>query len=327
MADWNSIEDNRIVVNSTLISGVNAGAFGALTSIPNDQLGATKARATQYVNIAANNPYLAAKTSNQLVAKRDLNGITSYQYSFNYSPIDYASACSSSTTVNVYSPDAVLTNGSSLYSNVNFSNGVDIGYYSDTTNSYFVDQASFTFDADYMVLNYKWTDGDDLDTRTRIVVPDIGQTTQSTYIGWSLQGVWPTTGTPILTWGGDNTNVGYEAVLLNVAALKAAYPSASTMTVDLRAFWYSVVGTNDVVLDAILWKGGTPIAQGSGGNPAFSFTNPTATATQYVVSVGKPITLATQASSTSGERVGTLTYNLSTGLGSFNINDTTTPSV
>jgi hypothetical protein len=36
---------------------------------------------------------------------------------------------------------------------------------------------SFTFNADYIVVSYEFTDGTDLDTKTRIVTPNIGQDT------------------------------------------------------------------------------------------------------------------------------------------------------
>lgn len=193
----------------------------------------------------------------------------------------------------------------------------------------FAIQQAFVFDADYMLLTYQFTDGLDLDTRTRIVTPDVGQDTQPEYVGWGVASVWPAAGTPLLDWGGDNTGTGFESVLINVAQLKASYPNASTLVVDLRAFWYNTQGFNPVNVAATLWKGGTPIKQGSGGNPAYSFTNPTATATLSIASVGKQITLAptTNKQQSSGERVATLTYNLTTNTGSFNTNDTTTPSV
>jgi hypothetical protein len=37
-------------------------------------------------------------------------------------------------------------------------------------------------EADYMVLTYEFTDGQDLDTRTRVVTPIIGQTTTCEYV-------------------------------------------------------------------------------------------------------------------------------------------------
>ena len=57
--------------------------------------------------------------------------------------------------------------------------------------------------------------------------------------------------------------------------------------------------------------------------------NITATETFQISSVGKMITLAPTAdkANSSGERVATLTYNLSNNIGILNNNDTTTPSV
>ncbi len=505
MANWNSATNDQIITNNTLQSGVNEGKFTLKEAIPANDLGLTKARADQYVNIAIFNPTYSAKSSNQLVAKQDLVGlvslnltlanldgdgadnqsaaldqfgsnpinyfgnstenytvaagsITAYSYTTNtsqyswtvvpsnslqrqlvvtdettstvlydqysavgnstqmnhvfnavagrtyaiwssilwtnpvscwftnvsgvylgsvpiintsglgvstsivdggsfqayalrgnyndfcytcqtvythtlsYSAVDCAAACSNypAFTATYYSPDSTLTFNSLIYTNPGLCfYDLTPGYYSDGTNCYQIDNndPEFQFDADYILLTYQWTNGTDLDTRTRIVVPDIGQDTQPEYVGWGVQGIWPLSGTPIIDWGGDNTGQGYEATLIDLVALKAAYPSTSTITIDLRAFWYSTVGTNDVVVEATLWKGGTPIQQGSGGSPAYSFTNPTATATQYVSSAGKQITLQTQANSTSGQRVATMSYNVFSGVGSFNTNDTTTPSV
>lgn len=187
----------------------------------------------------------------------------------------------------------------------------------------------FVFDADYMLLTYQFSDGVDLDTRTRVVVPDIGQDLQTEYIGWAVSSVWPSSSSRILDWGGDNTGVGFESVLVNVALLKAQNPSATTMVVDLRAFWFNTVGVQPVTVAATLWKGGSPIAQGGYGSPAYSFTNPTALGTLNITSVGKQITSdgSPSKSSSSGQRVATLTYNLVNNTGSFNSNDTTTPSV
>lgn len=181
--------------------------------------------------------------------------------------------------------------------------------------------AEFSFAADYIMLTYQFTDGRDLDTRTRIVSPNVGQTSQSTYLGWGRQTRWPLTGTQFLTFSGDNTGTGYEAVLVNLVAFKNQYPSATEIVVDLRGFWYNSIGNNPVNVHAVLWKGGTPVKSG------FTWTNSTATNTYDISSVSKAITLNTQDSNTSGQRIATLTYNLQNSQGSFNSNDTTTPSV
>jgi len=189
--------------------------------------------------------------------------------------------------------------------------------------SFTLGQTTFTFDADYMMLTYEFSDGLDLDTRTRIVTPNVGQDTQNKYIGWSCQFFWPTTGDPYLSWSGDNTGTGFESVLVDLTKFSVAYPSATSILLDMRGFWFNVVGVNPVNVAATLWKGGTPVKSG------FLWTNSTATATFNIDSVGKVVTsqgLPNKASS-SGERIATLYYSLATGQGAFNNNDTTTPSV
>lgn len=189
-----------------------------------------------------------------------------------------------------------------------------------------IGQSSFSFEADYIMLTYQFTDGTDLDTRTRIVSPDVGQNTQSTYLGWSRQTSWPLSGTPYLLWGGDNRGTGYESVLVNLVQFRTMFPSAAEILMDARAFWYTVIGNNPVNIAATLWKGGTPVKDGCNN---FCWTNPTATNTFYILSVDKIITSDGSPDKTlsSGERAATLRYNLITGDGVFDNNDTTTPSV
>jgi len=235
----------------------------------------------------------------------------------------------SGTGATVYGPTSVRPSQVGTYQVV--ASVASDGIYNAATSApfAFTIATEFVFEADYMLLTYQFTDGLDLDTRTRIVTPDVGQDTQPEYVGWGVAGFWPSIGTPILDWGGDNTGTGFESVLINIAQLKASYPAATSLVVDLRAFWYNTLGVQPVNVAATLWKGGTPIEQGPGGSPAYSYTNPTATATFNISSVGKQISLAptTNKAQSSGERVATLTYNLTTNTGSFNSNDTTTPSV
>lgn len=184
-------------------------------------------------------------------------------------------------------------------------------------------ESSFQFNADYIMLTYEFTDGLDLDTRTRIVTPNVGQTTQMDYLGWGRQSQYPVTGTPYETWGGDNTGTGYESVLFNIDLFKSIYPLENILVIDARCFWYNTVGINPVNVAATLWKGGLPVKN------SFIWENPTATDTFQISSVGKIITLAPTGDKavSSGERVATLTYNLSNNIGTLNNNDTTTPSV
>ena len=172
----------------------------------------------------------------------------------------------------------------------------------------------------YLMVTYQFTTGQDLDTRTRIVYPNVGQDTQPEYLGWGVQRLWPDP-YPYLLWGNDNTGTGFESILLYIDPLIAAYPSEPNMTMDLRAFWYGTVGTLPINVNVTLWRGGTPVQSG------FIWVNPTATDTFTVASDSKLITLATTSASTSGERLAVLSYNLITGAGNLNINDTSTPSV
>ena len=194
------------------------------------------------------------------------------------------------------------------------------------TSSFTLGESSFVFLADYMMLTYEFTDGQDLDTRTRIVTPDVGQITQSYYVGYFCQNQWPSgSANPYLIWGGDNQGTGSESVLVNFVSFSAAYPTASSVLLDMRAYWFNQTGSNPVDVAATLWKGGIPIYNSS----SYVWTNPTATSSFNIDSVGKVITsqgLPTPGLS-SGERVATLTYNLISGSGVFDNNDTTTPSV
>ena len=191
------------------------------------------------------------------------------------------------------------------------------------TTEFTLGQTTFNFDANYIMITYQFTDGVDLDTRTGIRVPNVGQTTQPNYIGWGLRGSWPLSGTPYITWGGDNTGTGFESVLIDVNKFKVANPSATEMVVDLRAFWYSVVGNNDVNVEATLWRGGNPYQSG------FVWTNPSAIETLVVESAGKRIfDSGTSPKVTStGARVATFKYNLTTGEGILDNNDFTTPGI
>ena len=185
------------------------------------------------------------------------------------------------------------------------------------TSEFTLGQTTFNYAADYIMVTYQFTDGRDLDTRTGIRVPNVGQTTSTNYLGYGGRSYWPLSGTQYLTWGGDNRGTGFESVLLDVNDFKAANPSATEMVVDLRAHWYRTTGTNPVNVEATLWKGGTPV------KGTYVWTNPTATETLVVESVGKQITNGYN----NPERIATFKYNLTTGAGLLDNNDTTTPGI
>jgi hypothetical protein len=199
-------------------------------------------------------------------------------------------------------------------------------------------QSATVFDADWIMVTYEFTDGADLDTRTRIAVPNIGQDTQAEYLGWSYlkafapsvaysnPNVDPTAHT--ICWGGDNTGTGYESVLVNIAKFKLDNPTATEFIVDLRAFWYNTVGVIPVVAAVTLWKGGLPIQNGCPrASVNYCWTNPTRIYEGTIDSVPKQITLNRTEGSGSGQRLATLKYNLTTFVAVLNNNDTTTPEV
>ena len=247
------------------------------------------------------------------------NGAATITYSGNQGIISYN--INNGTFVTVISSPFIITG---LSASTEYTIIVKDSFEEDCQKSitFNLGESSFQFNADYIMLTYEFTDGRDLDTRTRIVTPNVGQTTQTTYLGWSRQTQHPTTGTPYEIWGYDNTGVGFESVLFNIDLFKTTYPSENILVIDARAFWYGTVGTTPVNVAATLWKGGLPVKNG------FLWNNPTATETFQIDSVGKIITLApTDKANSSGERVATLTYNLSNNTGMLNNNDTTTPSV
>ena len=196
----------------------------------------------------------------------------------------------------------------------------------------------FTFDADYAVLTYKFNDASDLDTRSRIVEPDINM---NNYLGfragacfpddsrWSYTNI-PTTA--VIDWSGDNVGTGYESILIDIQKLKALKPDMINFVVDLRAGWFNAgapMGVLPVEVKAVFYKGGTMLKSQPGTTPfSFKYTNPTATNSLEVTSDSKVIN--TRYQSDGGlrlQRLAVFKYNVITKVGSFDINDTTTPAL
>jgi hypothetical protein len=170
----------------------------------------------------------------------------------------------------------------------------------------------FSFDADYIVLTYSFTDGQDLDTRTKVTVPNIGQTTLPDSIGWCCSDQWPKTGTPILTWGGDNTGIGFESVLIDLIEFKSQYPGQNTIVINSKAFWYGTLGTDPVTIQVTLYKGGTMVADPTN----YTFYNNTFTAAYGALSPGNTVT-TNISQCIEGDNITSLQYNLITFNGTF----------
>jgi hypothetical protein len=175
---------------------------------------------------------------------------------------------------------------------------------------------AFVFVADWLMITYEFSDGQDLDTRTQITSQSIASFTPATSaqfpgrntssVGWGQADIQGNPG--IMTWGGDNTGQGFESVLIDMSAFQTAYPG-QTMTVDCRAYWYGSVGVNPVTIAAVLWKGGTPTKTG------FIWTNAGASGTLALNQILVPVTSAGEDVET-GQHVGTVTYSPTTGTGS-----------
>ena len=140
---WASLANNQTVSFNNLQNAVNNGVFTPTsTSIPvsNEQI--TKADAPIYVNINTAFASYAAKASNQLLVKSNLDPvITSYSHTIYYSTTCYwdgiyieqgatsaANACALTTpSITLYSADFALGNGSLLY----YDSGLTNPWYSD----------------------------------------------------------------------------------------------------------------------------------------------------------------------------------------------------
>lgn len=199
----------------------------------------------------------------------------------------------------------------------------DVWITDETPDEY--DPYEFFYLADHMVITYSFTDGLDLDTRTKLVSPTddvFSDGGANDYLGWDRG--WNTrlddpfaSEKSVLTWGEDNTGTGVEAVWVDLAKMRTLRTSWQNIKIDCRAFWYNTVGTNPVSLDVMLYKGGAMQSDGYG------FANPTATDSKSLGFTTRAVTLATQTSSTPGERIAVMNYNLGTGYGFVDTEDVT----
>jgi hypothetical protein len=139
---WISLANNQTVSFNNLQNAVNNGVFTPTsTSIPASNEQITKADAPIYVNINTAFASYAAKASNQLLVKSNLDPvITSYSHIIYYSNTCFydgffieqgagsaANACDLTTSITLYSADFALGNGSVLY----FDSGLTNQWYSD----------------------------------------------------------------------------------------------------------------------------------------------------------------------------------------------------
>lgn len=160
--------------------------------------------------------------------------------------------------------------------------------------------------ADYVVADYVFPYGFDLDTRTKMFIPTVG----GDYVGWSRA----TQQSDILYWGGDNRGTGVESVLINIENYRTDYPDPDTFRVDFNCYWYSrTSNAQPVKLVMTMYTGGVMVKSG------YTWTNPTATSTVRLTTASKIITTSTIDPASDGEPLGYLTYNVVNGVGSIDI--------
>jgi len=109
------------------------------------------------------------------------------------------------------------------------------------------------------------------------------------------------------------TEYPYESAYIDINAFKAANPSATSITMDFRAQWYTTAGATPIALEVTGYKGGTPVLN------HFEYTNPTATESFVVLSGTRSITTVSQSDASTGQRLATLAYNLTNGSGSIDV--------
>ena len=187
----------------------------------------------------------------------------------------------------------------------------------------------FTFDFDYMLCEYYFTDGVDMDTVSYMTVPSIMESNVSdpnaigpvngkyyNYVGTCAASdsgpQFPLSpATPFLTYGGDNReSTGTESVLFDLIEFKTQNPGTVNIEFSFTADWYTTPGTNPIYMRATLWKGGTPVQVG------FTWENTTATGTYLVESNGTVTTLNVQ-DCQPYELVSNFQYNISNFQGQF----------
>ena len=102
--------------------------------------------------------------------------------------------------------------------------------------------------ATWGLLRVKWdvSAGDDLDTRTQMMVPS-----ESDIVGWNRKD-----STRYLRWAGDETGNGNEAIVVNLKKLREENPSLERYELAFRAFWFDDKRSGAITLEWSTYPGG-----------------------------------------------------------------------
>ena len=124
--------------------------------------------------------------------------------------------------------------------------------------------------ADFFLMKWTFTDGQDLDIRASVLSPSVSGIAT---VGFAMSTHVVGAG---ITWGGDNLGTGVESVLFTKQDFIDNNAGINTISLDLRAGWYSGdggdVGFNPVILTVTSFQGGSMVYDSVNK----TWTNPTA---------------------------------------------------
>jgi hypothetical protein len=106
------------------------------------------------------------------------------------------------------------------------------------------------FDADFLVLTYEFVDGEDLDTRTLLTAPLLGDE-----VGWCQAAFFDGPNGTWYEWAGDNVDQGFESVLIYIDAIRE-YDANALIQGLAQAWWFDIRESGDVQLVLTAYKGG-----------------------------------------------------------------------
>lgn len=170
---------------------------------------------------------------------------------------------------------------------------------------------------DFYVITYQWFDGQDFDTRTRVISP-----TTSSYVGWGQNDdALAIDGGFVLRWAGDFLGTsGKESILFDAKRFAFGYPTATSARIELRGQWFSSVGSTPIRLTVVSYVGGAMVVVGDSlnvNNP-IRWANPTAddVLTNYATTT-RTVSTFSQNPNSVGQFMTNLTINLATNVVSY----------
>lgn len=188
----------------------------------------------------------------------------------------------------------------------------------DNTSAYCVQQQQVVLQPfDFLVIRDIWTaqGGQDLDTAIGLdgtgTPYDIDRTNNANWVGYNQTQANHTTvaitGTPLyIKWGGDNTQNGVEAALIDFKQFSADYSSLTSIMALVYGIWYASKASGAMQIQLQTYLGGTMSQSG------FDFIN-TGGTTVDLITIDKVVTATgTTANINADQLIGTITYDTTT---------------